>query len=183
MTNEEHVNMQDVVLICTNFSNQQTVGRYEEMKLFNGYVDDIICTVCVEPDECIRFTNSLHDNPLLTLEKVNMERDLAFLDINVNVGSKSKITCHWYQKPTDTGIVLNFCNCSPLQLKKNVIQGTVHRVFNATSKWLAFDQAFEKNKTYWTKDQYPEEWFSKMMNQTLKKIISGGKDQLKATPK
>ena len=124
MTNEEHANMQDVVLICTDFSNQQTVGRYEEMKLFNGYVDDIICMVCVEPEEYLRFTNSLHDNPILTLEKVNMERDLAFLDININVSIKSNIACHCYQKPTDTGVVMNFCICSPLQHKKNSRDGS-----------------------------------------------------------
>ena len=62
-------------------------------------------------------------------------------------------------------------------------QGAVHRVFNATSNWLAFDQALEKNKTCWTKNQYPEEWSSKVVNQTLEKIISGGKDQLRTTPK
>ena len=64
-----------------------------------------------------------------------------------------------------------------------MIQGTVHRVFNATSNWLAFDQALEKNKSCWTKNQYPEEWSSKIVNQTLEKIISGGKDQLRTTPK
>ena len=31
--------------------------------------------------------------------------------------------------------------------------------------------------------QYPEEWFSKIVNQTLEKIISGGKNKLRATPK
>ena len=31
--------------------------------------------------------------------------------------------------------------------------------------------------------QYPEEWSSKIVNQTLEKIISGGKDQLRTTPK
>ena len=76
-----------------------------------------------------------------------MEGDLAFLDININVSSKSKITCHWHQEPTDTGIILNFCSCAPLQHKKNVIQGTVHMVFNATSNLLAFNYALEKNKT------------------------------------
>ena len=64
-----------------------------------------------------------------------------------------------------------------------MIQGAVHGVFNATSNWLAFDQALEKNKTCWTKNQYPEEWSSKIVNQTLEKIISGGKDQLRTTPK
>ena len=60
---------------------------------------------------------------------------------------------------------------------------TVHRAFNATSIWLAFDQALEENKTCWIKNQYPEHWSSKKVNQTLEKIISCGKDQLRTTPK
>ena len=48
---------------------------------------------------------------------------------------------------------------------------------------MAFDQALEKNKTYWTKNQYPGEWSSKIVNHTLERIISGGKDQLRTTPK
>ena len=66
---------------------------------------------------------------------------------------------------------------------KKVIQGAVHKIFNATSNWLAFDQALEKNKTCWTKNQYPEEWSSKIVKETLEKIISGGKDQLRTKPK
>ena len=49
--------------------------------------------------------------------------------------------------------------------------------------WLAFDQALEKDKHCWTKNQYPEDWSSIIVNQTLEKIISGGKDQLRTTPK
>ena len=112
-----------------------------------------------------------------------MEGNMAFLDIIVNVSSKSNITCHWYQKPTDTGIILNFRSCAPLQHKKNVIQGTVYRNFNATSSWFAFDQALQLNKTCWIKNQYPEDWSSKIVNQTLEKIISGGKDQFRTTSK
>ena len=81
--------MQDVVRICTYCSNQQTVGHDKEMKLFKRYVDDIICTVRGDPDEYLKFANSLHNNLQFTLEKVNMDGGLAFLDINVNVSSKN----------------------------------------------------------------------------------------------
>ena len=97
ISNEEYANMQDVVWICTYCNKQQIVGRYEEMKLFKRYVDDIICTVRGDPDKYLKFATSLHNNLQFTLEKVNMEGHLAFLDINVNVSSKSNITCHWYQ--------------------------------------------------------------------------------------
>ena len=157
-TNEEYANMQDVVWICTYCSNnQQTVGRYEEINLFKRYVNNIICTVRGDPGENLKFENSLHNNLQFTLEKGNMEGDLAFFDININVSSKSNITFHWYQKPTDNGIILMFCSCTPLQHKKNVIQRTVYKVFNTTYNWLAFDQALKKNKTRRTKNQYPEE--------------------------
>ena len=131
------------------------MGWYEEMKLFKRCVDDIICTVRGDPDEYLKFANSLHNNLQLILEKVSMEEDSAFLDNNINVSSKSNITCHWYQKPTDTGIILSFRSCAPLQHKKNVIRGTVHRVFISTSNGLAFGQALEKNETCWTKNQDP----------------------------
>ena len=130
ISNEEYANMQDVVLICTYCNNQQIVGPNEEMELFKRYVDDIICTVRGGPDEYLKLANSLHNNLQFTLEKVNMEENLAFLDINVNVSSKSNITCHGYQKPTDTGVIMNFPSRAPLQHKKNLIQGTVHSVFN-----------------------------------------------------
>ena len=183
ISNDEYANKQDVVLICTYCNNQQIVGPNEEMKLFKRYVDDIICTVRGDPDEYLKFANSLHNNLQFNLEKVNMEENLAFLDINVNVSSKNNITCHGYQKPTDTGIILNFPSCALLQHKKNLIQGTVHSVFNATYNWLAFDQTLEKSKTCWTKNQYPEDWSSKIVNQTIEKTISGGNDQLRTTPK
>ena len=65
------------------------------MKLFKRYVDESICTVRGDPDDCLKFASSLHKNLQFTLEKLNMEGDLAFLDINLNVSSTSNITCHW----------------------------------------------------------------------------------------
>ena len=127
--------------------------------------------------------NSLHSILQFTLENYNKEGDWSFLDININMGRKSNITCHWYQKPTDTGIILKFCCCAPLQHKKNGIHVTVHRVFNATSIWLAFDQALEEKKIFWTKNQYQEEKSPKIVNETLEKIISGGKNQFRTTQK
>ena len=127
ITNEEYTNMQDVVWICLYCSNQQTEGRFEGMQFFKRYVEELICTVRGDRDECLKITISLHKNLQSILEKVNMEVDLGFHDIHVNVSSKSNITCHCYQKPTDTEIIPKFCSCARLQLKKTVIRGTVNR--------------------------------------------------------
>ena len=90
-----------------------------------------------------------------TLETPNGSGDLSFLDLNIN--EDRKISSQWYQKATKTGIILNFRNCAPLQHKKNAIQGTVHRIFNATSDWQSFDVALKKNQEIWTQNQYPTE--------------------------
>ena len=68
------------------------MGRYEEMKLFKRYVDGFICTVRGDPDKYLKFANSLHSKlTLVNLEKVNLEGDLDFLDINI-IGIKNQLT-------------------------------------------------------------------------------------------
>ena len=54
------------------------------------------------------------------------------------------VTSGWYQKLTDTGTILKIRGCAPLQYKRNVIEGTVRRVFKSTSTWENIDRALEK---------------------------------------
>ena len=69
-------------------------------------------------------------------------------------------------------LILNFRSCAPLQHKRNVIQGTLHRIFNATSDWRSFDVALKKNQEIWIENNYPTEWSSSIVNETLDKIVT-----------
>ena len=60
--------------------------------------------------------------------------------------------CIWYQKPSDTGTIVAV---QPLNIKKSVIQGTKHRLFQATSNWEAFHEALTKKEVIWERNQYP----------------------------
>ena len=102
--------------------------RTLELKLFKRYVDDIVCTVKGNPLDYLEYANSLHKNLQFTLETPNGSGDMAFIDLNINLNEDRKISCHCYQKSTDTGIILNFRSCAPLQHNRNVILGTVHRI-------------------------------------------------------
>ena len=62
-------------------------------------------------------------NLQLTIEELGRNGNLAFLDLIVNVDSRKNITCRCYQKPTDTGTILNFRGCAFLQYKKNNLKG------------------------------------------------------------
>ena len=112
----------------------------ENVKAFLRYADDIVRTVKGDPDIVLKAANELHPNLQFTIENPDSNGDLAFLDLNINVDSRKKVTCGWYQKPTDTGTILNFRSCAPLQYKRNVVEGTVHRIFRSTSTWENFDR-------------------------------------------
>ena len=68
-----------------------------------------------------------------------------------------------------------------MQYKRNVIEGTVDRVFRCTSTWEDFDQALEKNRKQWIENQNPKNWswsqnLDMVVFETLNKIIEGKKN-------
>ena len=136
-------------------------------------MDDIFRTVKGDPGVLLEAAHKLHPNLQFTIEELDSNGNLPFLDLNVNVDSGKKVTCWWDQKPTDTGTILNFRGCAPLQYKRNVIEGTVLRVFTSTSTWENFDQALEKKQ--WIEKPYPKNWSDRVVFENLKKIIEGKK--------
>ena len=114
------------------------------VKVFLRYVYDIVRTVKGDTGVVLEASNNLHPMLQFTIQELDSNGNIAFLDLNVNVDSGKTFTCGWYQKPTDTGTIVNFRGCAPLQYKRNVIEGTVHRVFRSTSTWENFDQALKK---------------------------------------
>ena len=107
----------------------------------------------------------------------NTNGKLAFLDLQFSIEKRRKIFCEWYQRPTDTGIKLNFRSCAPLQYKRSVIERTVHRVFRSASTWEEYDEAMKINREQWLDNQYPESWLSRVASHALEKIIREGKSK------
>ena len=141
------------------------------LKFFLRYVEDIVRTVNGNPGLVLEAANKLHPILQFTIEELDFNGNLAFLDLNVNVDSAKKVTCGWYQKPTDTGTILNFRGCAPLQYKRTVIEGTVHRVFRSISTWEDFYQAFEKIGSNGLKINIRQNWSDRVVFETLNKII------------
>ena len=61
-----------------------------------------------------------------------------------------------------------------------MIQGTVLRIFNVTSDWQSFDVALKKNQEILTENQYPTEWSSSIVDESLDKIVT--KEKVTAKP-
>ena len=78
--------------------------------------------------------------------------------MSINVQPEGNIFCTWYHKPSDTATILNYRSCAPLQHKKSITQGTLHRLFRATSKWEAFHEELTKKEEICERNQYPRHW-------------------------
>ena len=98
----------------------------EKIKLFLRHVDDIVRTVKADPEEMLNVANQLRSNLKFSLESANEKGNLAFFDINVNVNKRRNVICGLYQKPTDTGTILNFRSYAPLIYERNIKERAVH---------------------------------------------------------
>ena len=76
----------------------------------------------------------------------------------------------WYRKPTDTGITLNFHATAPFKYKRNVIQGLVHRIYNASSTLENFNIGMEDGIKMLKDNQYPEKLSRHIINATLTRL-------------
>ena len=110
ISESEYADIAETVWYCFACKKQQEAGRAENsVKVFLRYVDDIFRTVKGDPGLVVlEAARKLHPNLQFTIEELDSNGNLAFLDLNVNVDSGKKVTCGWYQKPTDTGTILNF---------------------------------------------------------------------------
>ena len=64
-------------------------------KVFLRYVDDMVRTVKGDPWVVLEAANKLHPNLQFTIEELDKNGNLAFLDLNINVDSGKKVTCGW----------------------------------------------------------------------------------------
>ena len=114
---------------------------------YERYMDDIITEKQAEEAEVkLAEINTLHPSLGFTMEK-EVEHRIAFLEMGVT-NDNGKLSCTWYTKPTDTGLIMNFHALAPKRYKRSVVSGFIHRIYRACSDWKAFHESVERAKTY-----------------------------------
>ena len=151
-------------------NDQTDINHPSETNVFLRYVDDIQRTVRGDTKELLDAVINLHPNLHFTLETTDDKNSLPFPDMSINVHTEGNIFCTWYQKSADTGTILNYRSCAPLQHKKSIIRGTMHRLFRATINWEAFHEALTKNEEIWERNQYPRHWVGNIVKDTINQL-------------
>ena len=137
---------------------------------YERYMDDIITEKQAEEAEVkLAEINTLHPSLGFTMEK-EVEHRISFLEMGVT-NDNGKLSCTWYTKPTDTGLIMNFHALAPKRYKRSVVSGFIHRIYRACSDWKAFHESVEKAKNILKKNQYPEAFYEPIIHETLTKII------------
>ena len=147
----------------------------DDAKLYSRYMDDIIRTIHKNNiDRKLEEINSFHPSLKFTIE---MEKDceIPFLDMKV-IRQNQKLSSTWYQKPTDTGLVMNFHSLAPLRYKRTVVSGFVHRIFRSCSSWQNFHESLCKAKKILENNQYPSSFYEPLITKALEKCYNRDKE-------
>ena len=85
--------MKNIVWYCSNGQkiNKQFCETEIERQLFSKYADDIICKVKGETDIFFREVDTLQKRLQFTMEELDENGNLAFLDMNIKVKSCKEI--------------------------------------------------------------------------------------------
>ena len=120
-------------------------------------------------DKILVRVNKLHPNLEFTIERQE-SGCLPFLDMMVKQAD-NHVETSWYRKPTDTGLTLSYRALAPMRYKQNIVQGTVHRIFHASSNWHFFTEGIIVATHMLEKNQYPSQFYEPIIRKTLNKII------------
>ena len=75
--------------------------------------------------------NNLHPALKFTIER-EVDGAIPCLDMRI-MNTHGRLTSTWYNKPTDTGLMMNYHALSPKRYKRLVVSGVVHRILRACS--------------------------------------------------
>ena len=139
-------------------------------KLFSRYMDDIVMEIKQDDiEQKLEEINALHPCLSFTIER-EKEGKLPFLDMElIHIGPH--VTSTWYNKPTDTGLILNYHSLAPTRYKRSVVSGFVYRIFRACSTWMHWHESMKKAKAVLEQNQYPQSFYEAIIKQTLDEIM------------
>ena len=128
-----------------------------ESKLYFRYMDDILKErKCQHAVQELNNINALHPNLKFTEETENEQHDLPVLDMKIHHDhNNGTLSSTWYNKPTDTGLIMNYHALAPKRYKRSVVSGFVYRIHRACSSWESFHSSMEKAKRILEKNHYP----------------------------
>ena len=145
----------------------------KDAKLFSRYMDDIVREMnTAQINNKFVEINKLDENLKFTMER---EEDHSLVHLNMRIfhdKESGKLSSTWYNKPTDTGLIMNYHALGPKRYKRSVVSGFVHRIYHACSTGQHFHESLEKAKCILERNQYPPTFYEPIVKESLDRIIN-----------
>ena len=144
--------------------------KIPQPKFYRRYVDDIFAVFSCESDKETFFNhlNKAHGNLKFTMENMDTsKKSLPFLDVDIKITSSNKFETKVYQKPTNTGVVLNYVATVPKNWKSSVVKCLLHRAQRVTSSRELLRKDIHCLKTMFLNNGYPEAFLDKIITDFL----------------
>ena len=133
------------------------------------YVDDTFI-VADSIDTVIRIKDLFQSNSVLKFtHEIGRNNRLNFLDVQVDT-SGPNLSTSVYQKPTHTGIYLNYDSECPQRYKDGTVKALIHRTYKISSSWHHFQSSINILKQSLINNNYPNRNFDHILNSYLNKI-------------
>ena len=137
-------------------------------------MDDIIREIkSKEVDEKLHQINNIHPSLKFTIEK-EVNKAIPFLDMKLLHPENGSLSSTWYNKPTDTGLIMNYHSLAPKRYKRSVVSGFVYRIYRACSSWEHFNDSLNKAKRVLEQNQYPPSFYDQIISNTITKLVNNG---------
>ena len=151
-----------------------------DARLYARYMDDILQNMNVSQiEEKLEEINDLHPSLRFTIERES-DGSIPFLDMRI-INEGGTLSSTWYNKPTDTGLIMNFHALAPKRYKRSVVSGFVHRIHRACSKWAHFHNSLQRAKRILEANQYPPAFYEPIIHATLSAIFRPQEDTAPTT--
>ena len=159
-------------LIANGWLSQYDPQIRENAKLYDRYMDDILRSIKrTEVRQKLAEINSYHPYLKFTIEEENEQSAVPFRDMLI-YRVDSLLYSTWFNKSTDTGLVMNYHALAPRKYKQSVVAGFVYRIHRACSTWKNFHVSLEKAKCILERNQYPPDFYEPVIQKALEKIVS-----------
>ena len=137
--------------------------------LYARYMDDIIQNIKkVQIEQKLTAINGLHPSLRFTIEREE-NGSIPFLDMRI-IHSNGPLSSTWYNKPIDTGLIMNYHALAPKRYKRSVVSGFAYRIYRASSSWQHFHESLQKAKQVLEHNQYPPNFYDPIIKDTLNNI-------------
>ena len=77
----------------------------------------------------------------------------------------------WYNKKTDTGLIMNYHALAPDKYNRSVVSGMVHRIMRACSSWKFIHESLERAKKILQNNQYPPWFYDPIIKKCLHSLL------------